>query len=179
MSNNRIFPLNIQNDVVKCLKASLKDTSWLWHLRFRHLNFNGLKLLSQNEMVKGLPSIDHPEQLCNGCLLGKQHRRSFSKEASSRASKPLQLVHTDICRPIIPTSLGKNMYFLIFVNDFSRKTWIYFLKEKSEVFSAFKKFKVFVEKQSGYQIKAVRSDRGREFMSKEFESYCEEQGIRR
>ena len=137
MSNNRMFLLNIKNDVVKCLKAYLKNTSWLWHLRFGHLNLGGLKLLFQNEIVKGLPSIDHPEQLSNymkGVYL-ESNRRSFPKEASSRASKPLQLVHTDVCGLIIPTSLGKNKYFLIFVDDFSRKTWIYFLKEKSKVFS--------------------------------------------
>ena len=173
-----MFQLNIQNDVVKCLKACLKDTSWQWHLRFGHLSFDGLKLLSQNEMVKGLSSIDHLEQLCEGCLLGKQHR-SFPKKASSWGSKPLQLVHTDVYGPIMLTSLGKNKYFLIFVDDFSRKTWIYFLKEKFKVFSAFKKFKVLVEKQSGYQVKVVRFDRGGELMSKKFESYCEEQGIRR
>ncbi|KAK2980575.1 hypothetical protein RJ640_017437 [Escallonia rubra] len=77
------------------------------------------------------------------------------------------------------TSLGKNRYFLLFIDDYSRKTWVYFLKQKSEVFSTFKRFKALVEKQSGYQIKAMRSDRGGEFISKEFKAFCEENGIRR
>ena len=168
MSKNRMFHLNIQNDVAKCLKACYKDASWLWHLRFGHLNFGGLELLSKKEMVKGLPCINHPDQLCEGCLLGKQFRKSFPKESESRAKKPLELIHTDVCGPIKPNSLGNSNYFLLFIDDFSRKTWVYFLKQKSEVFGVFKKFKAIVEKESGHKIKAMRSDRGGEFTSNEF-----------
>uniref|UniRef100_A0A2N9G770 Integrase catalytic domain-containing protein n=1 Tax=Fagus sylvatica TaxID=28930 RepID=A0A2N9G770_FAGSY len=148
-------------------------------VRLGHLNFGGLKLLAKTKMVRGLPSIEHPNQLCEGCLFGKQSRKSFPKEASTRANKPLQLVHADVCGPIKPSSLGKNNYFLLFIDDFSRKTWIYFLKQKSKVFGAFKKFKAFVEKQSDQEIKALRSDRGGEFTSNEFKEFCETNGIRR
>ena len=86
-------------------------------------------MLSRKMMVKGIPSIDHPNQLCEGCLLGKQSRRSFPKENVSRASEPLQLVHLDVCRPINPPSLGKNHYFLTFINDFSWKMWVIFSRK--------------------------------------------------
>ncbi|KAK2411591.1 putative mitochondrial protein [Trifolium repens] len=179
MSRNRMFVLNIQNDVAQCLKMCYKEESWLWHLRYGHLNFGGLELLSKKEMVRGLPNINHPNQVCEGCLLGKQFKMSFPKESSSRAQKPLELIHTDVCGPIKPRSLGKSNYFLLFIDDYSRKTWVYFLKEKSEVFENFKKFKAQVEKESGLIIKSVRSDRGGEFTSKEFLKYCEDNGIRR
>ena len=61
----------------------------------------------------------------------------------------MELVHTTVYGPIKPSSLGGNNYFLLFIDDFSRKTWVYFLKQKSEVFGAFKKFKAMVEKESG------------------------------
>jgi transposase InsO family protein len=156
----------------------LKDSSWLWHLRFGYENFGGLKLLAQKKMVNGLPSINQPDQLCEGCLVGKQFRKSFSKESTTRANEPLQLVHVDVCGPIKSSSFSKNRYFLLFIDDFSRKIWVYFLKEKSQVFEVFKKFKVFVEKQSGYCIKSLRSDRGGEFPSNEFKEFCEVNGIR-
>ncbi|CAB75469.1 copia-type reverse transcriptase-like protein [Arabidopsis thaliana] len=179
MSKNRMFVLNIRNDIAQCLKMCYKEESWLWHLRFGHLNFGGLELLSRKEMVRGLPCINHPNQVCEGCLLGNQFKMSFPKESSSRAQKPLELIHTDVCGPIKPKSLGKSNYFLLFIDDFSRKTWVYFLKEKSEVFEIFKKFKAHVEKESGLVIKTMRSDSGGEFTSKEFLKYCEDNGIRR
>ncbi|KAK3021223.1 hypothetical protein RJ639_045124 [Escallonia herrerae] len=99
---------------------------------------------------------------------GKQHRHSFPKESISRAKAPLELIHIDVCGPIDPTSLGKHIYFLLFIDDYSRKTCVYFLKQNSEVFSTFKRFKALVKKQRGYQIKAMISNKGGEFTSKEF-----------
>ena len=84
MSKNIMFPLNIQNDVAKCLKVCHKDISWTWHLRCEHLNFGGLELLSKKNIVKGLPYINHSNKLCEGCLLGKQFKKSFPKETNSR-----------------------------------------------------------------------------------------------
>nr|GEX68420.1 copia-type polyprotein [Tanacetum cinerariifolium] len=98
MSKNRMFILNIQHDEAKCLKSCLEDHSWLWHIRYGHLNFGDLKLLSSKGMVKGLDHIDHP------CLFGKHARSSFPKESTSRAKEPLQLIHTDLCGPITPPS---------------------------------------------------------------------------
>ena len=91
MSRNRMFILKIQIDVAKYLKACYKDSLWLWHLRFGHLNFGRLELLCKKKMVRGLPCINHLDQLCEGCLLWKQFRRSFSKESNSRTHKPLDL----------------------------------------------------------------------------------------
>ncbi|GAU10148.1 hypothetical protein TSUD_420080, partial [Trifolium subterraneum] len=105
MSRNRMFVLNIQNDVAQCPKMCHKEESWLWHLRFGHINFGGLELLSKKEMVRGLPYINHPNQVCERCLLGKQFKMSFPKESSSRAQKPLELIHTDVWGPIKPRSL--------------------------------------------------------------------------
>nr|GEX82341.1 retrovirus-related Pol polyprotein from transposon TNT 1-94 [Tanacetum cinerariifolium] len=95
-----------------------------------------------------------------GCLFGKHARSLFPKKATSRAKEPLQLIHTDLCGPITPSSYGKNHYFILFIDDFSRKTLVYFLKEKSHAFEAFMTFKAMVEKEKGLKIKSMRSDRG-------------------
>ena len=81
-------------------------------------------------MVRWLPTIDHLDQLCEGCLLGKHARNSFPKEESIRAKKPLELIHVDVCASIYLNSFGKNKYFLLFIDDFSRKTLGIFFERK-------------------------------------------------
>jgi hypothetical protein len=117
-------------------------------------------MMAQKKMLKGLPSIIYPNQLCDECLVSKQFRKSFLKKSTSRASQPLQEIHVDVCGLIKPCLFGKHLYFVLFIDDYSRKTWVYFLKEKSNVFSCFKKFKTLIEKKSSYSIKLFRMDKG-------------------
>ncbi|MCH84804.1 hypothetical protein A2U01_0005641, partial [Trifolium medium] len=140
MSGNRMFQLKPESfDDQTCLKASISDPSWLWHYRFGHLNFNGLRVLQQKEMVKGLPQIETPSHVCEECVIAKQHRNSFPQESTWRASHVLQLVHSDICGPMNPTS-----------NNNKRK------------------FKARVEKEKNQPIQCLRTDRGGEYTSSEF-----------
>ena len=113
------------------------------------------------------------------CYQGKQHRTTIPNKSQWRASKKLQLVHADLCGLITPTSSSLKRYLLCFIDDFSRKAWIYFLAEKSETFSMFKAFKQLVEKKSGCNISCLRTDRGGEFMSMEFNVFCVNIGIKR
>ncbi|KAK4258396.1 hypothetical protein QN277_007851 [Acacia crassicarpa] len=177
MTSNRLFKMNIQTDGFKCMKSAVEDSSWLWHLRFGHLGFTGLKLLSKAKMVTGLPTINPPDQLCEACMRGKQHRIKFEVGKSWRAKRPLQLVHSDIAGPLDIPSLGGNKYYITFIDDFSRKAWVYILKEKSEALDKFKEFKAMAEKQSGQYLKVLRTDRGGEYTSKLFEAFCREHGI--
>lgn len=141
MTRNRIFPLQINTRFEKRFHGLVNNESWKWHLRFGHLNFNGLKLLSKASMVHGLPTIENSDQICETCTLGKQQRHSFPSGTSWRAKRPFQLVHTDICGQMESISLGGNKYFITFINDFSRKLWVYCIKEKSEAFVIFKNSK--------------------------------------
>ena len=74
-----------------------------------------------------------------------------------KTSKLIELIQVDVCGPMKTYSLNNNMYFLVFVDYFSQITWVYFLKEKSEAFSVFKKFKVYIEKKSEQQLKVLRT----------------------
>ena len=96
---------------------------------------------------------------------------------SKRAKHILELVHNDVFGPVKVPSLVKYVYYVSFIDDFSRNTWIYFLKKKSEVFDRFKEFKALVENQTEKKIKVLRTDNGGEFCSKEFEEFCKKCGI--
>ena len=110
-------------------------------------------------------------------MIGKQQRQPFPSGKAWRAKALLELVHTDVCGPMRTPSNEQNRYFILFIDDYTRKTWLYFLCEKLEVFKVFKKFKNFVEKQSGHFIKVLRSDRGKEYNSNEFDKFCEDEGV--
>ena len=78
-------------------------------------------------------------------------------------------MHIDVFLLITVPSLGGSLYYVSFIDDFSRKTWIYFLRKKSEVFERFKEFKALVEIQTDNKIKVLRTDNGGEFFGKEFD----------
>lgn len=94
------------------------------------------------------------------CLKGKQHRDPIPKRSTWRASQRLELIHAYICGPITPISNSHKRYLICFIDDFSRKAWVNFLVEKSSAFDSFKYFKKCVEKETGLEIKCLRTDRG-------------------
>ncbi|CAL2240562.1 unnamed protein product [Prunus armeniaca] len=126
-----------------------------------------------------MPASDLISVVCDGCMQGKQHRDSFPLESNWRATSLLELVHTDICGPMKTESLSGNKYFLLFTDDCTRMSWVYFIRNKSSALECFRKFKAMTKLQSGYKIKGLRSDRGGEFLSREFNKFCEESGIQR
>ena len=128
--------------------------------------------------MTGLPLLDNSDRACEGCNLGKHHKDSFLAGMSWRATQPLALVHSDICGPMETVSLGGNRYFLTFIDDYSRKTWVYFLKQKSEAVAVFKEFIAYAEKQSGYTLKVLHTDRGGEYTSNAFFEFCKTQEIK-
>ncbi|CAH9095067.1 unnamed protein product [Cuscuta epithymum] len=178
MGNNKLFPMNLTTSSGKALVVKGEENAKLWHLRYGHLNMTSLQLLSARGFVRGLPSIGKLE-LCEGCIYGKQSRGSFPAGGSWRARECLELLHADLCGPMGTESLGGRRYFLMITDDFTRMSWVYFQKTKSEALENFKKFKALVENQTGKSVKALRTDRGGEFSSNAFTEFCDEHGIRR
>lgn len=84
---------------------------------------------------------------------------------------------SDVCGPLETLSLGGNRFFVTFVDEYTRKIWLYLVKERSEVFSVLVKFCALAERQSGHSLRIFRTDGGGEYTSKEFPNFCEERGI--
>ena len=137
----------------------------LWHYRYGHLLLKTMILLQRQSMVTGLPPSINEIASCESCVVGKHQRDSFPS-SSYRAKECLELVHTDLCGPMQNQSIGGSFYFLTFIDDCSRKVWVYFLKHKSETFTRFKELKAKAKKQSGRFIKVLRSDGGGEYDSR-------------
>ena len=110
-------------------------------------------------------------------MFRKQHKGAFHS-SSRRLSELLSRVYSDVCGPIEVESLGGRKYFLTFIDNASRKVWVYVLTTKANVFYHFQAFHVMVERETRKKLKCLRTDNGGEYTSKEFEAYCATRGIR-
>ena len=127
-------------------QSEVQDESWLWHFIFGHLDFGGLNPLHMNNMVKGFPLIEKWERICEGWIFGKQHKETFPFRKSYRTHASLEIVHSYICGPMQTPSIGGCNYFLTFIDDFTRKTWVYFFRHQCDAFGYFHLFKALMEK---------------------------------
>jgi len=128
--------------------------------------------------VRDFPKIIKPTNtICKECVLAKHNRTSFPSNKFTTIEK-LEIVHLDFSGPTKTKGFYGEKYFMIIVDNFSRMMWVAFLKENFEAFDKFTIFKNRVENESGIKIKFLRSDRGGEFTSNEFNIFCETNGIK-
>lgn len=185
MTTNRMFVVTaIVREPKEAMEANqvqntMETMEETWHKRFGHLNHNSLLTLAEKAMVEGLPKINTNGTVCEVCMKGKQIREKIPKKSLWRATQRLELVHSDICGPISPTSESGKRYIINFIDEFSRKCWSFFLAEKSEALRTFKEFKNAAERESGELLVCLRTDRGGEYNSKAFQDYCVEHDIKR
>lgn len=116
--------------------------------------------------------------MCKGCLLGKHAKATFP-HSETRSKGVLDLVHLDVCGPMLVDSITRFSYFVTFIDDYSRRKWIYLLKVKYEVFSLFQGFTILVHYHTGKKIMVLRSDNGGEYTSSKFKGFYREVGINR
>eukprot|EP00253_Pinus_taeda_P035721 PITA_35721 len=140
---------------------------------------NEIRKACKYQAVHDLPDIIIPDNtICKSCQFVKQTRTNFPEKEGS-ASRPIELVHTDVCGPSRKRSPQGEEYFILFIDNFSRMCWIGLMKHKDKDFEKFKAVKDLVENESDRRIKCLRSDREGEFTLDEFFDFCEEHGIRR
>ena len=144
------------------------EKSMLWHQRLGHVREKGFRLLHGKGMVEYMSNYSMDFDFCEHCVYGKHNWVRFPFGATWE-EEILELVHSDVFGPMSITSMGKYVYYVSFIDEFSRKTWIYFLGKKYEVFDRFKNFKALVENQIEKGIKVLRTDNGGDFYRNEFE----------
>ncbi|GJS76489.1 chrysanthemyl diphosphate synthase [Tanacetum coccineum] len=167
MSNSVPNDNSIYNVSNKRVKHNL-DSTYLWHCRLAHISKKRIEKLQHDGLLKS--TDDESFDQCVSCLSGKMTRKSFPHRPE-RATDLLGIIHTDVCGPLRHVSRKDASYFITFTDDYSRYGYIYLLKHKHEVFETFKVFNNEVENQLRKIIKALRSDRGGEYISQEFKDY--------
>ena len=178
-SNNRLYKVSLNVETVKCLQLKASTNSAMWHERLGHINKDTIRLMVNKDTVVGVPDIGHIIETCDSCLRGKQTRKSFPQATTYRASKPLELIHADLCGPITPATPARKRYAFVLIDDHSRYTWTILLETKDEAFEKFKRFKQLTEQETQAKIGTLQTDRGGEFVSHEFQTYCNINGINR
>jgi hypothetical protein len=133
---------NLYRLTIKPVQSLLHDIiilSDLWHRRLAHIHYRALP--APGKMVTGLLEIQiHHKGVCKGCSLGKNVKGSFPR-SDNRSKEILDLIHSDVCGPMTIASLNGYLYYVLFIDDHSRKTWIYYLKNKDGVLAKFREFK--------------------------------------
>jgi hypothetical protein len=158
------------NRVPKSLQTSFKTSyeSLLWHRCLGH---------PSNYVLSKINSISISKPLeCEICHFSKSSKLPFNN-STTHVSHVFELIHSDVWGPF-NTSLNGYKYFITFIDDFSRVTWVYLLKAKSDVFSCFQDFHTLIKNQFSSHLKTFRSDNGSEYMSKDMTHYLHSNGIR-
>ncbi|PKU62800.1 Retrovirus-related Pol polyprotein from transposon TNT 1-94 [Dendrobium catenatum] len=149
------------------------STSHLWHARLGHPNNRILATLAHNIPISNFTQKNFS---CNSCHVAKSHKLSFNKRISD-SKFPFDIQHTDVWGPAPTNSTTGFRYYVVFIDDYTRYTWIYFMHSKHETFSKFKLLCSFIKTQFGKVPKQLQSDSGGEYLSMAFLNYLQEQGI--
>ncbi|KAJ9543717.1 hypothetical protein OSB04_023424 [Centaurea solstitialis] len=173
-----IINMNTSTDNFCFVSRASTDTNWLWHKRLSHLNFTTLNQLCINNLVVGLPDFRYTKvSLCSACEKGKQTRASFKSKQISSISSPLQLLHMDLFGPVNVQSIAGKKYTLVIVDEYSRYTWVFFLRSKSDAPEEIILFIRKMEKLNNLSVRSIRSDHGTKFKNSTLETFFERKGI--
>ena len=152
------------------IACSRVTTPFETHCRLGHLSLPLLRKLCLQ--FSSLLSLD-----CESCQFAKHHRLSYNHRVNKRASAPFELVHSDVWGPCPIVSPTGFQYFVTFVDDYSRTTWLYLMKSRSELFSHFRAFCAEIHTQFHVYVQNLRSDNAKEYVSEQFQSFMLQHGI--
>ncbi|GJR21721.1 retrovirus-related pol polyprotein from transposon TNT 1-94 [Tanacetum coccineum] len=123
----------MKSSPVCLLSKASKTKSWLWHRRLNHLNFGTINDLARKDLVRGLPRLKfEKDHLCSACQLGKSKKYSHKPKSENTNMEVLHTLHMDLCGPMRVQSINGKKYILVIMDDYSRFTWVKFLRSKDE-----------------------------------------------
>ncbi|KAK1685598.1 hypothetical protein QYE76_046446 [Lolium multiflorum] len=156
------------------------DVGWLWHRRLAHVNMRTLQSLHKGNHIVGLMKnmCFAKDRVCRACVEGKMHDSPHPSKTIISSKRILELLHVDLFGPVTHASLGAKKHCLVIVDDYSRYTWVYFLKTKDETQQIFIDFATEVQRQHNLLIMAIRSDNGSEFKNYTLNDFLSDKGIR-
>ena len=149
--------------VPRPIACSGVTTPFKTHCRLGHLSFPLLKKLCPQFL--SLSSLD-----CESCQFAKHHRLSSHPRVNKQAGAPFELVHSDVWGPCPVVSPIGFRYFVTFVDDYSQTTWLYLMKNRSELFSHFSAFCAEIKTLFHTSVQNLRSDNAKEYYSEQFQS---------
>nr|GEY81947.1 retrovirus-related Pol polyprotein from transposon TNT 1-94 [Tanacetum cinerariifolium] len=179
---NNLYTLSLQDMMASspiCLlsKAS-KTKSWLWHRRLSHLNFGAINHLARKGLVRGLPKLKfEKDHLCSACAMGKSTRKTHKPKSEDTNQEKLYLLHMDLCGPMCVESVNGKKYILVIVHDYSRFTWVKFLRSKDETPIFIIKFLKMIHVRLNVPVRRIGTDNETEFVNQTLRDYYEEVGI--
>ena len=161
-----------------CLLSN-HDSGWLWHRRLAHVNMRTLQTLHSRGHISGLKDVTfRKDRVCRACVEGKMHEVPHPAKTVISSRRILELLHMDLFGPPSHDSLGGKKYCLVIVDDYSRYTWVYFFKHKSETQETVIDFANEVQRRHEKTIKAIRSDNGTEFKNYTLDEFLSDEGIK-
>ena len=146
---------------------------WLWHRRLGHPSFSLMKKSIPTLFIGVSETVLH----CETCVLAKSHRITYSPSISNKSTIPFELIHSDVWGPSKEPTISGMRYFVSFIDDCTRLSWISLLRTKYEVFSVFQNFHTFVQTQYNGIIRILRSDNGGEYVNHVFQDFFKTHGI--
>ncbi|GJT03314.1 retrovirus-related pol polyprotein from transposon TNT 1-94 [Tanacetum coccineum] len=180
--SSNLYTISVE-DMMKsspiCLlsKAS-KNKSWLWHRRLNHLNFGTINDLARKDLVRGLPRLKfEKDHLCSACQLGKSKKYTHKPKSENTIMEVLHTLHMDLCGPMRVQSINGKKYILVIVDDYSRFTWVKFLRSKDETPEFVIKFLKQIQVGLNKTVRYIRTDNGIEFVNQVLTELYESVGI--
>nr|GFB29900.1 retrovirus-related Pol polyprotein from transposon TNT 1-94 [Tanacetum cinerariifolium] len=134
---NNLYTLSLQDMMasspIYLLSKASKTKSWLWYHRLSHLNFGAINHLARQGLVRGLPKLKfEKDHLCSACAMGKSMKKSHKPKSEDTNQEKLYLLYMDLCGPMRVESVNGKKYILVIVDDYSRFTWVKFLRSQDE-----------------------------------------------